>query len=115
MYERNGELGVRVVLCAIGAVAVSDLCLSAAPALAQSPPVTVLAAGDISYCELTWPDKIIYRLRDKDPEPERGAPRTAELLDRLEGTILVLGDIAYKHGSAEQFEKCFDPVAGAPG
>lgn len=87
--------------------------LGAGPVLAEgAPPVKVLAAGDVAYCELTWPDKLIFRLIGRDPKPQRGAPKTARLLDRLEGSILILGDLAYRSGTAEEFRDCYDPTWG---
>jgi hypothetical protein len=41
-----------------------------------------------------------------------GAPETAALLDRLPGAVLVMGDLAYWNGSAEEFTDCYDPSWG---
>ncbi len=56
----------------------------------------LLAAGDIARCgnEL------------------RGAMATGRLLDRLQGTILSLGDHAYTTGSAKEFQECYEPTWG---
>ncbi len=54
----------------------------------------VLAAGDIAAC-------------DSD-----GDEATAALLDELEGTILVLGDLAYPDGTPADFAQCYDPSWG---
>jgi hypothetical protein len=68
--------------------------LSASAALAADP--VVLAAGDIANCE-----------SDGDEE-------TADLLAaNPNAPILLLGDIAYPDGSADDFEECFDPSWGA--
>lgn len=56
-------------------------------------PVTVLAAGDIGECGF-------------------GAPQTGQLLDRLDGLILALGDLAYFQGTAANFRDCYDPFWG---
>ena len=61
---------------------------------ADGGPAFVLAAGDIGVCG------------SKGPEV------TAKLLDQLEGTILALGDLAYKSGSPAQFLNCYDPTWG---
>ena len=59
------------------------------------PPSTVLlAAGDIGVCGST-------------PAIETGL-----MLDSLDGTILAVGDLAYRHGTAEEFATCYDPVWG---
>jgi hypothetical protein len=56
----------------------------------------LLAAGDIARCgnEL------------------RGAMATGRLLDRLQGTILSLGDHAYTTGAPSDFENCYEPAWG---
>src|SRR5688572_1527677 len=60
-----------------------------------APAVTVvLAAGDVGVCG------------------SRPAIETGLMLDSLEGTVLALGDLAYRHGTAQEFESCYDPVWG---
>ncbi len=58
-----------------------------------SLPAVVLAAGDIGECGF-------------------GAMETGEILDRLPGTVLPLGDLAYFHGTAANFRDCYDPAWG---
>jgi hypothetical protein len=60
------------------------------------PPTTqvVLAAGDIGMCG------------------SAGTEATAALVAGLEGTLLLAGDIAYLHGSAQDFAQCFNPFWG---
>lgn len=60
----------------------------------SSEPVTVLAAGDIAYC-------------DSD-----GDEQTAALLAAEEGTVLTLGDNAYDDGSDADFANCYEPSWG---
>ena len=55
---------------------------------------TLIAAGDIASCS------------------SRGDEATARLLDRLDGTIAALGDLAYEHGTDEQFRQCYAPSWG---
>jgi calcineurin-like phosphoesterase family protein len=55
---------------------------------------TLLAAGDIASCA------------------SAGDERTAALLDANQGTVLALGDNAYKHGTPEEFRTCFGPSWG---
>jgi hypothetical protein len=76
------------------------------PAWAETPPVTALAAGDIAFCERSWSQTIKDWLRGYSGTP--GAPATAALLDRLPGAVLILGDLAYWDGSAEEFTGCYD-------
>jgi len=59
---------------------------------AASDP-TVVAAGDIVDCNLP------------------GSEATAKLLDRIPGTVLPIGDLAYPDGSDENF-KCYDKTWG---
>jgi acid phosphatase type 7 len=56
---------------------------------------TVLAVGDIGMCT------------------EREAvQRTGDLVARLEGRLLLSGDLAYMNGTAHEFSECFDPAWG---
>jgi hypothetical protein len=56
-------------------------------------PVQVVAAGDVGECGF-------------------GAHETGQLLERLTGTILALGDLAYYDGSRANFRDCYDPFWG---
>jgi hypothetical protein len=56
--------------------------------------VVLLAAGDIGSCN------------------SRGDEETANLLDRLDGTIATLGDHAYESGSRADFQRCYAPTWG---
>jgi hypothetical protein len=58
------------------------------------PATVLLAAGDIGLCG------------------SLGAVQTGELLTSLPGTVLAVGDLAYPHGSAQDFAACYDPVWG---
>lgn len=60
----------------------------------DSGVVKLLAAGDIAGC-------------DTD-----GDEATAGLLDRFDGTVAALGDLAYDDGTAVQFEDCYGPSWG---
>jgi hypothetical protein len=60
-----------------------------------TPTTTVLlAAGDIGVCGSAH------------------AVETGQMLDGLEGTIVAVGDLAYRHGTAREFASCYDPVWG---
>lgn len=56
-------------------------------------PVTILAAGDIGECGF-------------------GALQTGAMLDRMDGLLLALGDLAYFQGSTANFRDCYDPAWG---
>lgn len=59
-----------------------------------SGPTTVLAAGDIGWCGLV------------------GSALTAQILDRVPGLVLALGDLAYPVGSFNDFARCYEPTWG---
>ena len=63
-------------------------------AFAQQDPVLV-GAGDIASCD-----------------DLSGAEATAKLIDKISGTVIAVGDLAYPDGSDEQFAKCYGPTWG---
>lgn len=74
--------------------------VSGADAGAEAGPTTtpregsLIAAGDIAVCG------------------EDGAERTARLVDGIEGTVAVLGDNAYDHGTVNEYMNCYDASWG---
>jgi hypothetical protein len=58
-------------------------------------PAVLVGAGDIAHCSYLG-----------------GAQATALLLDRIEGTVLTLGDHAYETGTPQQFKQCYEPTWG---
>jgi calcineurin-like phosphoesterase family protein len=71
---------------------------ASSPAIAPSPTAAdtvLLAVGDIASCDATADEQV-------------GA-----LAARLPGTIALLGDNAYQHGSPADYANCFDPTWGA--
>jgi hypothetical protein len=68
---------------------------SRSPTASATPrPEELLAAGDIGACDRQADDAV------------------ARLAAELPGQIALLGDIAYQHGSAQEFADCFDPPWG---
>jgi hypothetical protein len=65
------------------------------PTSPPSGPATILAAGDIAWCD-----------------DLRAAEQTAKILDQQPGTVLALGDLAYMQGTFEQFRNCYTPTWG---
>jgi len=63
-------------------------------AVAQQDPV-VVGAGDIASCD-----------------DLSGAEATAKLIEKIPGTVIAVGDLAYPDGSDEQFAKCYGPTWG---
>jgi hypothetical protein len=61
---------------------------------ASAADAILLAVGDIAYCDGTA-DELV-----------------GEMAARLPGTIALLGDNAYQHGSAADYAKCFNPTWG---
>lgn len=60
----------------------------------QGGVAVLLAAGDIASCD--W----------------KGDEATSDVLDRFDGTVITLGDLAYESGSRNEFERCYDPSWG---
>lgn len=56
---------------------------------------TLIAAGDIGYCGQPYDEA------------------TAAVVNKIPGTVAVLGDLAYEHGSAAEFASCYQPSWGA--
>ena len=102
---------MRLALRLVAVPAILGGLLAAGPASADGEPVTLLAAGDIAFCKANWAEKLVY-LVAKGRKFKRGNHKTARLLDRLDGTIVVLGDLAYRNGSTEQFETCYESTWG---
>jgi hypothetical protein len=67
---------------------------SSAPSPANDQSAVLVGAGDIADC--------------KDIS---GAEATAKLLDKVPGTVMAVGDLAYPDGSKENFE-CYDKTWG---
>ena len=88
---------------AVVGMALAASTVAGAPAAVEAP-ATVLAAGDIAVCDRPG---FIRRLRNFLTRSNTyGLVATTTLLDRLEGTILALGDLAYQKGTEEEFRTC---------
>lgn len=62
---------------------------------ADNPPsFTLLAAGDIAQCS------------------QPGAAQTAALIEKIPGTVLAVGDLAYPKGTHADFARCYAPAWG---
>lgn len=106
---RSSTAGPRAGLSLLALILSAGLLL-AVPARAEVSPVTVLAAGDVAFCDRSWGRKMMDWLRGYGAAP--GVSQTAALLDRLPGALLILGDLVYWRGSAEEFAGCYDPAWG---
>jgi len=61
----------------------------------SSDDAILVGAGDVASC-----DELV------------GAEKTADLLDKIEGTVFVAGDLAYPDGTDEQFANCYGKTWG---
>jgi hypothetical protein len=83
-----------VIIVALLAILLAFGC---APKQPPGPPSgnVIVAAGDIANCA------------------GEGDEATAMLVGSIEGaTVLTLGDLAYPHGTAQDFEECYEPSWG---
>jgi protocatechuate 3,4-dioxygenase beta subunit len=60
----------------------------------SNPPAIVVGAGDIASCG-----------NDNDEA-------TAELVDTIPGTVIVIGDNVYPNGTTSEYANCYDPTWG---
>jgi len=70
---------------------------SSSKAIRKNPQgtFTLVGAGDIAGCaDLS------------------GTEATAKLIDAIPGTVFAAGDLAYQHGTDEEFHKCYGPTWG---
>jgi hypothetical protein len=81
---------LRVVACVVVTGCSGTDPLYDPPAVTQS----LLAVGDVASCN------------------SQGDEATAALVDGLEGTIILAGDIAYESGTTQEFTNCFEPSWG---
>jgi hypothetical protein len=68
----------------------------------------LVGAGDIAEC---YQGSTPPPLNEVDAEGS-AAERTAELLDRIPGTVIAIGDNAYQFGSTFDYEACYEPTWG---
>ena len=84
----------KTLSAACGVLALAAAAVLGARQPAPADPV-IVGAGDIADCkELS------------------GAEKTADLLERIEGTVFTLGDNAYGSGTPKQFAECYGPTWG---
>jgi PKD repeat protein len=91
-YAAAGAYTVRVTVTDKDGVTGADELV--ATVTAPATEVVLVGAGDISSCR-----------NDRDE-------LTAQLLDRIPGTVVTLGDNAYPNGRAQDYANCYDPTWG---
>lgn len=97
---RSGLLRASMIVACVAAFSPSAPAQQPSSASSSAADAhTLLAAGDIAQC------------RSAPPE-QSGAAATAALIERMPGTVLALGDLAYRDGTAQQFRDCYDPTWG---
>jgi hypothetical protein len=82
------------LLSAIAGLNAQDKASGADTAKKTDDPVLV-GAGDVASCD-----------------DLSGAYATAKLIEKIPGTVFVVGDLAYPDGSDENFSKCYEPTWG---
>ena len=86
---------VRSGLCTSSLVALAvAACSSDGPTGDLGQRETLIAVGDIASCV------------------SQGDEATSALVDGIQGTIILAGDIAYESGTAKEFAECYDPSWG---
>src|SRR5688572_24312795 len=71
--------------------------LTFSPAITTIPPEddpVLVGAGDIAHCS------------------SNGDEITADILDRIEGTVFTTGDNVYPSGTVQEFANCYEPSWG---
>src|SRR5581483_8250401 len=76
------------------AAAVAPSVLDVPPAESPVAPPVLVGAGDIAACG------------------SAGSEATAALLDRIDGTVVTLGDNAYSSGTSDEYAQCYGPTWG---
>lgn len=77
----------------------------------QPPPPSapiLVGAGDIAEC---YQGSVPPPINEADPMGS-AAQRTAQLLDRIPGTVIAVGDNAYQFGSFFDYRACYQPTWG---
>jgi hypothetical protein len=94
MKQRPGFL-IIFPLAAGLAVSYSGLAISKSASPADDQTAVLVGAGDIADCaDLS------------------GAEATAKLLEKIPGTVMAIGDLAYPSGTKEEFDNCYDKTWG---
>jgi hypothetical protein len=94
--EDHGPHLSRAVAALVTALAAAG-CSGSSTSPSPSPPAAtalLVGAGDIGDCAT------------------RGSELTAQLLDRIGGTVFTTGDNAYPSGTAANYRDCYDPTWG---
>jgi hypothetical protein len=91
---RHGSYWTISVAAALAVAALLLLSDDSSSAQAQTTSAVLVGAGDIASCDST------------------GDTATSRLLGSIAGTVLAIGDNAYKEGSLSQYNNCYGPTWG---
>jgi len=91
---RHGSYWTISVAAALAVAALLLLSDDSSSAQAQTTSAVLVGAGDIASCDST------------------GDTATSKLLGSIAGTVLTIGDNAYKEGTLSQYNNCYGPPPG---
>src|SRR5215213_5658089 len=91
---RHGKYCIIPVAVALAVAALFVLSDGSNSAQAQTISAVLVGAGDIASCDST------------------GDTATSRLLGSIAGTVLTIGDNAYKEGTLSQYTNCYGPSWG---
>ena len=91
---RRNALARLIILASVALVGKAESRRSASRPVQSDQPAVLVGAGDIADCRTL-----------------AGAEATSELLDKIPGTVMAVGDLAYPDGSKENFA-CYDKTWG---
>jgi hypothetical protein len=95
IYIKLMKTGLLFMVLAASLASFGQVKADGSPSDATASEQTVIAAGDIVDCPNF-----------------SGSEATAKLLDKIPGTILALGDLAYPDGTQQNFNECYDKTWG---
>jgi hypothetical protein len=95
IYKRLMQLTLFLLLMAANLASIGQNHAENSPPDAAASEQTVIAAGDIVDCNNL-----------------SGSEATAKLLDKIPGTVLTVGDLAYPDGSDKNFSDCYAKTWG---
>jgi hypothetical protein len=94
IHVRHGKYWTIPVAVALAVAAILLLSDGSSSAQAQTTSAVLVGAGDIASCDST------------------GDTATSRLLGSIAGTVLTIGDNAYKEGTLSQYTNCYGPSWG---
>jgi acid phosphatase type 7 len=111
---RSSSAATRVLAAAAGLAVVLSACTTGSPPSPGPSSAAPLSSPAASTPSSPRPveDAVLLAAGDIASCTSSGDEATARLLDRLPGTVAVLGDSAYPDGSTSDFARCYEPSWG---